>query len=86
MVFQPFPQTPLYLARAKVASNYPVSIPAHGMALNITVSSYNGMLDFGLTACRRAVPDLVELAEHLREAMAELAAAAQLALPPLSKP
>ena len=78
----PGPQTPLYLARAKVASNYPVSIPAHGMALNITVSSYNGMLDFGLTACRRAVPDVAELARHLRDALTELKAAAAAALPP----
>ena len=71
----PGPQVPLFLAGAKMATNYPVSIPAHGMALNITVQSYNGSLDFGLTACRRAVPDVADIAVYLRDAMAELKAA-----------
>ena len=58
-----------------MVTNYPVSIPAHGMALNMTVQSYNGSLDFGLTACRRAVPDVRDVADHLVEALAELKAA-----------
>ena len=33
---------PLYLAGAKVRHYYPVSIPAHGVAFNITVQSYDG--------------------------------------------
>ena len=70
----PGPQTLLYLAGARMVTNYPVSIPAHGMALNITVNSYNGSLDFGLIACRRAVPDLRDLADYLGEALAELSA------------
>ena len=73
----PGPQVPLYMAGAKMVTNYPVSIPAHGMALNITVQSYNGSLDFGLTACRRAVPDVRDIADHLMEALAELKAAVQ---------
>ena len=55
----------LYFAGAKVVSYYPVSIPAHGMALNVTVQSYNGRLDYGLIACRRAVPDVAEFADAL---------------------
>jgi hypothetical protein len=55
----------LYFAGAKVVSYYPVSIPAHGMALNVTVQSYNGRLDYGLIACRRAVPDVNELGDYL---------------------
>jgi len=55
-----------------MVSYYPVSIPAHGIALNMTVESYNGSLDFGLTACRRAVPDVREIADHLRGALDEL--------------
>lgn len=55
----------LYFAGAKVVSYYPVSIPSHGMALNVTVQSYNGRLDYGLIACRRAVPDINELADSL---------------------
>ena len=46
------------MAGAKVTTYYPVSIPTHTMALNITVQSYNGSLDYGLIACRRAVPDI----------------------------
>ena len=64
---------PLYLAGAKMVSYFPVSIPAHGCALNITVQSYNGSLDYGLTACRRAVPDVGDLADYIVEAHAELA-------------
>ena len=55
----------LYFAGAKVVSYYPVSIPAHSMALNVTVQSYNGRLDYGLIACRRAVPDVNDLADAL---------------------
>jgi WS/DGAT/MGAT family acyltransferase len=68
----PGPQAPLYLAGAKVLTLYPVSIPAHGMALNMTVQSYCGALDFGLTACRRNVPELRRLAGYLEESMQEL--------------
>ena len=71
---------PLYLAGAKVASYIPVSIPGHGMGLNITVQSYDGVLGFGITACRRAVPDPQSLAVYLRGALAELLAAVR-ALP-----
>ncbi len=58
-------QAQLYFAGAKIISYYPVSIPAHGMALNITVESYNGRLDYGLIACRRALPDIADLADSL---------------------
>jgi diacylglycerol O-acyltransferase / wax synthase len=64
---------PLYIAGARMATYFPVSIPAHGCALNITVQSYNGALDYGLTACRRAVPDVDDLADYIVEAHAELA-------------
>ncbi len=58
-------QQQLYLAGARIISYYPVSIPAHGMALNVTVQSYNGRLDYGLIGCRRAVPDIMDLADAL---------------------
>jgi hypothetical protein len=53
-----------------------MSIPYHGNALNITVESYAGSLDFGLIACRRALPqeDLKSLAKHLVKAFEELKA------------
>jgi diacylglycerol O-acyltransferase / wax synthase len=65
----PGPQMPLYLAGAKMVGNYPLSIVVHGVALNITVQSYMGQLDFGLIACRRAVRDVDELAVQLQRAL-----------------
>lgn len=70
-------QAPLYLAGARMASYYPVSIPLHGVGLNITVMSYNGALEFGLIACRRALPDVRELAKFMSEAHLELMALLQ---------
>jgi WS/DGAT/MGAT family acyltransferase len=71
----PGPPVPLYIAGAKLLTCYPCSIPFHGSALNITVQSYCDALDFGLVACRRTVPDLAELADHLAPALEELEAA-----------
>jgi WS/DGAT/MGAT family acyltransferase len=65
---------PLYLAGAKMLTYYPASIVVHGVALNITVESYNGSLDFGLTACRKAMPDLAHLAHDMLAAHRELLA------------
>jgi len=73
----PGSQVPMYMAGARMASFYPVSIPFHSVALNITVQSYNGALDFGLIACRRAVPDVRELAKYISEAHLELMALLQ---------
>lgn len=59
----PGPNFPLYFAGAELTSYYPVSIPAHGMALNVTVQSYNGRLDYGLIACRKVLPDVGDLGD-----------------------
>jgi len=71
----PGPPVPLFCAEAKVTALYPVSIPAHGVALNLTVQSYVDNLDFGLTADRRAVPDIDILADYLEVSFKELAEA-----------
>lgn len=67
----PGPPMPLYMAGAKMVHYFPVSIPYHGSALNITVHSYAGLLEFGLTACRRVLSqeESLELIEHLRGAL-----------------
>jgi WS/DGAT/MGAT family acyltransferase len=64
----PGPAVPLYLLGARMLHYWPVSIPYHGVALNITVQSYAGSLDFGLIACRRAVPDVDAIAQRLAQA------------------
>ena len=68
----PGPNITLYFAGAKQISTFPVSIPYHGMALNITLQSYNGWLDFGLIGCRRAMPDIADLAKYMQAAHVEL--------------
>lgn len=73
----PGPPVPLFCAGAKILAMWPVSIPVHGIALNITVQSYQDRLDFGLTACRKAVPDLAALADALAPALAGLKAAVE---------
>jgi diacylglycerol O-acyltransferase len=70
------PPFPLFCAGAKILAMYPVSIPVHGIALNVTVQSYQDKLNFGITADRKAVPDPAALADRLGPALAELKAAA----------
>lgn len=68
----PGPNITLYFAGAKQISTYPVSIPYHGMALNITLQSYNGWLDFGVISCQKLMPDIHELAQHMKDAYKDL--------------
>ena len=68
----PGPQLPLYAAGAEMLHYYPVSAVADTQCLNITIQSYNGNCDFGLVACREAVPDLWDLCHMLEDALLEL--------------
>jgi hypothetical protein len=68
----PGPPVPLYMAGAEAKAYYPVSIVTHGLALNITIISYNGSLDYGLVAATPEVPDLRGFAKRLKAAHAEL--------------
>jgi len=46
------------------------------MALNITCTSYDGKMGFGLTGCRRTVPHLQRLLTHLDDEVNALEKAA----------
>jgi diacylglycerol O-acyltransferase / wax synthase len=70
----PGPPVPLYMAGAKMLTNYPCSIVVHGVALNITVQSYNQSLDFGLMADAAAMPEVRELADSIRVAFDDVRA------------
>ena len=70
----PGPPVPLYMAGARMVTNYPTSIVVHGMALNITVQSYDQSLDFGLMADAAAMPDVRELADAILIAFDDLRA------------
>jgi diacylglycerol O-acyltransferase / wax synthase len=72
----PGPREPLYYAGALMIANYPVSMIADGMGLNITLQSYRDSLDFGLVGTPELVPDIWRLMAYLEEALHELAAEA----------
>jgi len=78
----PGPQVPLYVAGGLMKSYYPVSIVTHGLALNITIQSYAGSLDYGFIACKKAVPDLPKFAGYMADAHRELLALMQQDLAP----
>lgn len=68
----PGPRETLYLDGARLDEVYPVSIPSHYLALNITISGYGDRLGFGYIACRRAVPALQRMLDYTDEGIAEL--------------
>ena len=72
----PGPRTTHYWNGAKLTGTYPLSIPINGMALNITCTSYDGKMAFGLTGCRRTVPHLQVLLQYLDDELAALEKAA----------
>ena len=73
----PGPQFPLYGVGAKVVGNYPVSAINDGVALNMTVMSYNGSIDFGLLSCRELMPDIWDLMDFVYDSLLELKEAAK---------
>lgn len=68
----PGPPEEFFIAGGRVLTYYPLSIPFHRNALNISAYSYAGRLFFGLTACPDAVPDVEVLADGIARAFAEL--------------
>ncbi len=63
----PGPRQTLYSNGARMLTHYPVSIPAHGLGVNITVQSYTDKLFIGITACARALPDAGALRDDIVE-------------------
>jgi len=72
----PGPQFPLYVLGRQLNAMYPMVPLAENTALGIAIMSYDGQLNFGLTADRDALSDLEVLAEELSGAIEELVAAA----------
>jgi diacylglycerol O-acyltransferase len=82
----PGPPVALYLAGARMATFHPLSIIMHGLALNITIQTYAGRVDFGVIADRKAVPHLQELADAIEAAFAEASALFTLQAEPAPAP
>ncbi len=70
----PGPQEALYLNGAELMAIYPVSLIWHGYAMNITVQSYNGNMDFGIIACRESAPKVQRMLDFLEDTLAEIEA------------
>jgi len=68
----PGPRQPQYYAGARVLHHWPLSIVGHGLGLNITVESYAGQLEFGVTAAAAAVPRPAAIAGGLVAAFEQL--------------
>jgi diacylglycerol O-acyltransferase len=62
----------LYMDGASLDEIYPVSIPTHYLALNITISGYRDNLGFGFIACRRSVPALQRMLDYTAQSIEEL--------------
>ena len=72
----PGPQFPLYLLGRELQDVFPMVPLAKNQGVCFALMSYNGRVNFGLTADYDAMPDLDPLADDLEASIAELAAAA----------
>lgn len=68
----PGPKKPLYFNGASLDGIYPANLLLDGYALTFTLVSYNDHLDFGVVACRRALPHAHRLIGYLEESLQEL--------------
>jgi WS/DGAT/MGAT family acyltransferase len=68
----PGPREPLHWNGARLDGTYPLSVAMNGQALNITLAGNADNLDFGVVGCRRSVPHLQRLLEHLEAALKDL--------------
>ena len=69
---EPGPDAPLYWNGARLDALYPLSIPVDGQGLNITATSTDDQIAFGLAGCRRTVPDLHPMLDHLGDELGAL--------------
>ena len=77
----PGPRAALYWMGCQVEGMYPVSVVADGMALNLTVTSLEDRLDFGVIACRRSLPKAHRILDFLEEGLQEISTLAEEAAP-----
>ena len=72
----PGPRQPMYWNGARLEGIYPASIVTEGIALNITLVSYDTQVDFGIMACRRSLPQVQRFIDYLEDSLMELEDAA----------
>jgi diacylglycerol O-acyltransferase len=74
----PGPREPMYWNGARLEGMYPVSLVLNNNALNITLTSYRDSLEFGVVGCRRTLPSMQRLLDHIEQGIQELERAAGL--------
>lgn len=77
----PGPRKTMYWDGARLDGIYPASIVTEGVALNITLVSYDQNVDFGIVACRRSMPQVQRLIEYMEQSLVELEQATGLVAP-----
>ncbi len=70
---------PMYWNGARMDGSYPASIVTDGVALNITMVTYDKNVDFGIMACRRSLPHIQRLIDYIEQALVDLENAAGIA-------
>ncbi len=68
----PGPVTTCYWNGAKLETMYPASIAMDHMGLNMTLTSYNNRIQFGLIGCSRTLPGIRSLPDYLEDSLAAL--------------
>jgi len=66
------PESPLFVAGARILAAYPLGPPMEGAGIDITVFSYAGSVDFGIIACGRSVPHAEDIALGFGAAVGKL--------------
>ncbi len=61
----PGPRKTMYWNGSRLDGIYPTSVVLDGQALNITLTTNGGNLDFGVIGCRRSVPSLQRILHYL---------------------
>lgn len=72
----PGPQIPLYLVGRQVMAHYPLVPLSMGLGLNFCLTSYNGVLYWGIVADPELVADVSVVAGHIQTVFEALKAAA----------
>ena len=68
----PGPQETMYLEGAKLTGFYPASLLQQGNALNITLTSYDGEVQFGITAARESLPGVQRMLALIEDGLSSL--------------
>lgn len=68
----PGPQVPVYMNGAQLVTSMGMGPLGDRMGLFMAVTSYAGQMTFGITSCRRTLPDVDFFAQCLRDNFAEL--------------